>query len=34
MKTQELIHIARVKQTPERVAESDKPVGNDKRVRA
>ena len=34
MKTQKLIHIARVKQTPKRAAESDKPVDNGKGVRA
>ena len=34
MKTQELIHSARVKQAPEHATESDKPVGNGKRVRA
>ena len=33
MKTQKLIHIARVKQTPKRAAESNKPRGNGKRVR-
>ena len=34
MKTQELIHAARVKQAPEHATELDKPVGNGKRVRA
>ena len=34
MKTQKLIHAARVKQTLERVAESDKLGGNGKRMRA
>ena len=34
MKTQELIHAARVKQTPECVAGSDKLEGNGKHVRA
>ena len=34
MKTQKLIYAARIKQTPERVAESDKPRGNGKRMRA
>ena len=34
MKIQELIHTARVKQAPERAAESNKPVGNGKCVRA
>ena len=32
MKTQELIHTTRVKQAPERAAESDKSVGNGKRM--
>ena len=34
MKAQRLIHAARVKRAPERVAKSDKLGGNDKRVRA
>ena len=34
MKTQKLIHIVRVKKTPKRAAESDKPVDNGKGVRA
>jgi len=34
MKTQELIHATRVKQAPECAAESDKPVGNGKRMNA
>ena len=34
MKAQELIHATRVKQTPERATESDKPVGNGKCMRA
>ena len=32
MKTQELIHATRVKQAPECAAESNKPVGNGKRM--
>ena len=34
MKTKELIHATRVKQAPECVAESNKPVGNDTRMSA
>ena len=34
MKTQELIHTARVKQALKHAVESDKPVGNDKCVKA
>ena len=34
MKTQELIHTARVKQALKHAVESDKPVSNGKRVRA
>ena len=34
MKTQELIHATRVKQAPEHAIESDKPIGNGKRVKA
>ena len=34
MKTQELIHTIRVKQAPECAVESDKPVGNGKRMNA
>jgi len=34
MKTQKLIHTKRVKQAPEHVAESDKSVGNGKRMNA
>jgi len=34
MKTQELIHAARVKQIPQRAAGSDKLEGNGKHVRA
>ena len=34
MKTQELIHATRVKQAPEHAAESDKLVGNGKRMNA
>ena len=34
MKTQKLIHVTRVKQTPERVVESEKPRGNGKHMRA
>ena len=34
MKTQELIHATRVKQAPKCAAESDKPVGNGKRMNA
>ena len=34
MKTQKLIYAARIKQTPEHAAESDKPRGNGKRVKA
>ena len=34
MKTQEVIHVARIKQALERAAESGKPIGNDKHVRA
>ena len=34
MKAQRLIHAVRVKRAPKRAAESDKPEGNDKHVRA
>ena len=34
MKTQKLIHVTRVKQTPERAAELDKPKSNGKRMNA
>ena len=34
MKIQELIHVARVKQAPKRVAQSGKPIGNGKRMSA
>ena len=34
MKTEELIHITRVKQALKHAVESDKPVGNGKRMRA
>ena len=34
MKTQELIHATRVKQALEHAIESDKPIGNGKRMKA
>ena len=34
MKTQELIHATRVKQAPKHAIESDKPIGNGKRMKA